>query len=444
MSESTKVRRTSGASRTEKIQSEPSKQFDFAESAKLARSVPLRNLKKSPPSSDAVSVTSISDEISVDPPAKNVISVGSDDDASATSTSSVSTLIQVKKEKANPESSELEVLKPVVTFDYEEEEEESSPKNSFVLEDDTESEQSVASSCSEKKDAPHNTTFIDDEALEASVSSHASSLDKTTHEKINFADDKSITSEEETEKVASKTPTSPSAKEASDNRETSPSGNEMERPFHEVDTSPTKTPTIDDKTSSPSPDSPAEKESLYDVGSTADEANDIVTMTGSSPTVNSPAREAVAKERNAHINAIVQRSKDEEDPVLKVLEDRNICFHIVEYLGPINAAAVGNKLFFEVATQAAESALDKFKEKYQTTLDWRLRLMEHVLDRYKHFYFGDGDGAAIQHPKPPIINPRMHPRLCWQAAYRVPLVHFGEFIDSKNYGLQWHVSSSLP
>jgi len=103
------------------------------------------------------------------------------------------------------------------------------------------------------------------------------------------------------------------------------------------------------------------------------------------------------------------------------LED-SLLFRIAEFLSPADAAVVC-KLFFEAATETSESVLSRIDKHHHVDADWRLRLAQHVLDRYKHFYFGNDDTAAAeanQHPTP-RVNPTLHPRLLWQSADKIPL-----------------------
>jgi len=103
------------------------------------------------------------------------------------------------------------------------------------------------------------------------------------------------------------------------------------------------------------------------------------------------------------------------------LED-SLLFRIAEFLSPADAAVVC-KLFFEATTETSESVLNRIDKHHHVDADWRLRLAQHVLDRYKHFYFGNDDTAAAEANQHPTlrVNPTLHPRLLWQSADKIPL-----------------------
>jgi len=130
---------------------------------------------------------------------------------------------------------------------------------------------------------------------------------------------------------------------------------------------------------------------------------------------------------------IVLASTRSDGPI--ALED-NLLFRIAEFLSPFDAAGVC-KFFLKAATKTSESVLSRIHNNDHVDADWRLRLAQHLLDRYKRYYFGDETGAteitSNQGPTPQG-NPSLHPRLLWYYANKLPLAQRSEYpiISSPN------------
>lgn len=124
--------------------------------------------------------------------------------------------------------------------------------------------------------------------------------------------------------------------------------------------------------------------------------------------------------------SIVLASTTSDGPI--ALED-NLCFRIAEFLSPFDAAGVC-KIFLKAATKTSESVLSRIHNNDHVDADWRLRLAQHLLDRYKRYYFGDETGATeitVNQRPTPQGNPSLHPRLLWYYANKLPLAQRSEY-----------------
>ena len=62
--------------------------------------------------------------------------------------------------------------------------------------------------------------------------------------------------------------------------------------------------------------------------------------------------------------------------------ESNLLSRIVDYLSPVDEAALTCKSFFEAASKSSESALDRIEETHVVDPNWKLRPGQHVMDCY--------------------------------------------------------------